>query len=69
MKENNKQKTSKEKQNERLKDKKVDDDVLVVKDFSELGDFDTAEEYCKRLDDILNGKWLLRDNKKLYNSQ
>ena len=56
MKENNKQKTSKEKQNERLKDKIVDDDVLVVKDFSELGDFDTAEEYCKRLDDILNGK-------------
>ena len=56
MKENNKQKTSKEKQNERLKDKKVDDDVLVVKDFSELGDFDAAEEYCKRLDDILNGK-------------
>lgn len=55
MKENNKQKTSKVKKANVLQNK-IDDDVLVVKDFSELGEFDTAEEYCKRLDDILNGK-------------
>ncbi len=56
MNDNNKQETSKEKLNERQDVTNIDDDVLVVNDWGELGEFVTAEDYCKRLDEILNGR-------------
>lgn len=55
-KKDNKQHNSKVKIKESLAHTIIDDDVLVVNDWSELGDLVSAEEFCKRLDDILNGQ-------------
>lgn len=53
MKKKNKQESSKIRINENLE--MNIQDVLIVNDFSELGEFVSSEEFCKSLDGMTNG--------------